>query len=184
MDFDTTYINFFAGPGSGKSVLSNELYTRFEKEGLSAQSITEFAKDRVWEESTTVLKCQPYIIGGQILRQFVLRGKVEVVFVDSPIPLGIAYKGFGCNEDWEKGVIYQFNSFRNINFLLLRNPDLITFKTKGRIHSYEESLKKDEEIVSILKKHNIPYYEITPQKDGSHLTIITDIILEELNKTV
>jgi len=181
--YNTLYVNFYAGPCSGKSILANELYPILEKKGIPTQVVSEYAKDEVWKQNSLTLKCQPYILGCQLLRQFVLKDKIQVALVDSPLPLGLAYKGFACDENWERGVIHQFNSFRNLNFLIERNHDLIKHKSYGRIHDLDSSLALDRTIKDILDKYEIPFTPLIIQRDGAHLEIVTNKILEFLNLT-
>ena len=50
---------------------------------VDCELVTEFAKDKVWEESTEVFKCQPYIFAKQLFRQSRVKDKVDVIVTDS-----------------------------------------------------------------------------------------------------
>ena len=60
--------------------------------GVNAELVTEFAKDKVWEESKAVFQNQQYIFGKQYFRLTRLEGKVDVVVTDSPILLSAYYE--------------------------------------------------------------------------------------------
>ena len=55
------------------------------------RKLVEYAKDKVWEESTEVFKNQAYIFGKQYFRISRLNDKVDVVVTDSPILLSSFY---------------------------------------------------------------------------------------------
>ena len=67
------------------------IFSELKLAGVNAELVTEFAKDKVWEDSKGVFKSQPYIFGKQNFRLERLREKVDVVVTDSPIFLSILY---------------------------------------------------------------------------------------------
>lgn len=164
----TIFINIFGGAGTGKSITASLLFSRLKLQGVSTELITEFAKERVWVGDLDSLKCQPFITGTQIYRQYIVNGKVDYAITDAPILLGLVYRGFGCNEDYEKSVVYQFNLFRNINVFLSRDLEQ-PFEENGRVGSLQEAQTADSEIKKLLFKHSIPYLDVSMSKDGSHI---------------
>jgi len=61
--------------------------------GVNAELVTEFAKDKVWEENSEVFKPnnQIYLLGKQFYRMSRCKDKVNVIVTDSPLPLSILY---------------------------------------------------------------------------------------------
>ena len=42
-------INFYGGPGTGKSVQAAATYCALKKQGLNCELVTEYAKDKLWD---------------------------------------------------------------------------------------------------------------------------------------
>ena len=49
-------VNLIAAPGSGKSTIAAGVFEELKWEGVNAELITEFAKDKVWEENPAPFK--------------------------------------------------------------------------------------------------------------------------------
>ena len=58
---NTIIINLFAGPGAGKSTGAAFIFSKLKMLGIDAELVTEFAKDKVWEQNKEAFKCQFYI---------------------------------------------------------------------------------------------------------------------------
>lgn len=154
---DTLYVNIFGGPGISKSTQAALVFGLLKTKGYLAEYVQEFAKDLVWEGRHEVLGFQPYITAKQIWRQERLRGKVDVVITDSPILLGLVYstgKEVPCFQPY---VIQTFNAFKNLNFLLVRNPGVHKFYREGRNQEEEEAVEVDEKILALLDFCGIVY---------------------------
>src|SRR3546814_15130333 len=58
-----TILNFFAGPGAGKSTTTAQVFADLKKKNLNVELVTEYAKDLVWEDRMNVLlEDQLYIL--------------------------------------------------------------------------------------------------------------------------
>ena len=44
-------VNLFAGPGTGKSTAAAQIFQALKWQRFSCELVTEFAKEKVWEES-------------------------------------------------------------------------------------------------------------------------------------
>lgn len=147
------------GPGCGKSTTAASVFSELKWRGVDAELVTEYAKDKVWEEATKILENQLYIFAKQEQRTNRLNGKVDVILTDSSILLTLAY----AKSEIQKGNIFkdlvlaEFNKYDNINFLLKRNDMYIQ---NGRKHTFEESKRKDVEIEHILNSNNIEYEKL------------------------
>ena len=51
-------INLFGAPGVGKSTGSACVFADLKKEGVNAELISEYAKDKTWEHNSVALGCQ------------------------------------------------------------------------------------------------------------------------------
>lgn len=56
-------VNLFGTPGSGKSTGAAYIFSQLKMAGINAELVTEFAKDKVWENNEEVFKNQAYMFG-------------------------------------------------------------------------------------------------------------------------
>ena len=159
----TKVVNFFGGPGCGKSTTASLLFGNLKQNNYDAELVTEYAKELVWEDRTKTLANQMYVIGKQINRIETLLGKVDVVITDSPILLGQIYRGDHYPKEFDDVVKWQFDQHDNVNFFLKR---VKPFNQNGRVHSLEESIENDNRILDILNESNYSYYEINGDEAG------------------
>ena len=54
-------VNMFASPGSGKSTLAAYTFAKLKMLGVNCELVTEFAKDKVWENNNKALANQLYV---------------------------------------------------------------------------------------------------------------------------
>lgn len=163
-------INLFGGPGSGKSTTCAGLFAKLKLAGVNCEMALEYAKDKVWEESYKTLNNQIYVFGKQLHKLFRLKDKVDVIITDSPILLSIYYDKTK-NPYLKDLVLDQFNSFRNLNYFVVRDE---TYNPNGRIQTKQESENIDEALVYLLKENNIDYG--TVNKNCAIDAIFNDII--------
>lgn len=147
---NTLIVNLYGGPGSGKSSGAAYIFSKLKMAGIDAEYVTEFAKDKVWENNTEAFKCQFYISGKQAFRISRCYGKVDVIITDSPIVLGKIYAdligrpqlGLACLEEANQ---YPAGSTLEI-FLNRVKP----YNTNGRNQTEEEAKKIDETVKKLL----------------------------------
>jgi nicotinamide riboside kinase len=165
-------VNFFGGPGSGKSTSAAHVFALLKWEGVNCELSTEYAKDKVWEDSLAVLHDQPYILGKQHHKLFRLIDKVDVVLTDSPLLLSTIY-GEKWGDGFERYAVELFDRYQNINFFMTR---LKNYNPKGRIQNYDEALELDTLIKEKLDKYKYKYDVVPGVPDSA--TLIRDRILE------
>lgn len=149
----TVVINLFGGPGCGKSTIAAELFAILKKQGYEVELVTEYAKDKVWEESYKTLENQIYVFSKQLHRMWRLKDKVEFIITDSPLPLSIIYDKDN-NEDLKNLIITTFNSFNNINIVINRST---VYNQNGRYQNEEQAKEIDNQIREMLVSHNISF---------------------------
>lgn len=89
MNTNCLVVNLFGVPGAGKSTGATYIFSKLKLAGINAELITEFAKDKVWEENSVIFQPdnQAHIFGKQFYRMNRCKDKVEVIVTDSPLLL-------------------------------------------------------------------------------------------------
>jgi len=159
-------INFFGGPGIGKSTQASGLFTEMKKHHMSVEYTYEFPKEVAWEGNVSQLKDQFFITANQHRNISRLYGKVDYIIVDSPIVLGCFYEqrygeGYPASHYSMSGLSNflwtLFKQYDNINILLKRNDE--TYDTNGRLQDLREAIEIDNDIKETLDVNSIPYSE-------------------------
>lgn len=165
-------INFFGGPGIGKSTQASGLFTEMKKHHMSVEYTYEFPKEVAWEGNVSQLKDQFFITANQHRNISRLYGKVDYIIVDSPIILGCFYENrYGSDypssyygmSGLSNFLWTLFKQYNNINILLKRNDE--TYDTNGRLQDLQEAIEIDEDIKQTLDVNNIHYSEFSVNND-------------------
>lgn len=160
-------INFFGGPGIGKSTQSSGLFTEMKKHHIDVELTFEFPKIVAWEENYSAIKDQFYVTANQHRNISRLYGKVKYIIVDSPIILGSIYKSrystapeYPSNfydETFDAFLLSLFKKYNSLNILLLRDDS--SYNKNGRFQTLEESKEIDNDIKNNLLTNNIDFVE-------------------------
>ncbi len=173
----TKVINFFGGPGIGKSTIAAKIYAELSSMGYLCEIVNEFAKELAWAGRIDDLKDQLYVFGEQNHRQNILIGKADFVIVDGSILLSGYYNKHYKSDKYldtyfDEFIIQIFNKYDNINYLITRD-DSDEYKEHGRVQTEEAAKKVDVEMKNYLDESRINYKEISRNDTSS---IINDII--------
>ena len=176
----TIVVNLFGGPGSGKSTTCAGLFERLKLKGVNCEMATEYAKDKVWEESYKTLDDQIYVFGKQLHKINRLLNKVDIIITDSPLLNSIIYDK-EKNEAFKNLVLDQHWKLHNVNVFIQRNEH---YEQAGRMQTLEESKKLDEEITNMLRENNVTYSLIPKVSVDGKLAadILAEALLKSLNK--
>lgn len=150
-------VNLFGAPDAGKSTGAAYIFSKLKMACVNAELVTEFAKDKVWENDMEVFKPdnQCYLFGKQFYRMSRCRDKVSVIVTDSPLPLSAYYNESSVlGEAFNQTVMNCFNSFKNISYMVLRCKP---YNPIGRRHSETESDKIKGELIEFLDFRKIPF---------------------------
>ena len=168
-------INFFGGPGIGKSTQSSGLFTEMKKHHMDVELTFEFPKIVAWEENFSAIKDQFYITANQHRNISRWSGKVDYIMVDSPIILGLVYKeryndtpeypATFYDETYDTFILSLFKKYDSLNIFLNRNDE--TYDQNGRFQDLNESKKIDEEIKHKLVSNNIDFIEFNVNQETS-----------------
>jgi len=153
----TKIVNFYGGPGTGKSIAAVDTFSLMKKRGFSAELVTEYAKDMVWSDRTAMFEYQEYIFAKQRHRIERLKGKVDYVITDSPINLGHFYMPEGSPYEQLGAFIDScFDTYDNLNIFLMRPHDR-PYEQYGRYQTEEEAEEIDKNILNFLTNKEIPF---------------------------
>lgn len=174
-DKQLVIVNLFGVPSAGKSTGAAYIFSQLKNKGINAELITEFAKDKVWEENSAALSNQAYIFGKQYYRISRCQDKVEVIVTDSPILNSVLYN---TNEtlglEFNTLVSKVFHSYDSMNYLLLRDKP---YNPVGRLQTEAESDAMVEPLRKLLLEQNVRYTE----KNGNFASY-SEIVSEVMRK--
>lgn len=174
-------VNLFGAPGAGKSTGAAYVFSKLKMAGINAELVTEFAKDKVWEESKAVFQNQAYIFGKQYFRISRLQNKVDVVITDSPIILSSFYANDNVlGKEFDVLTIKVFNSYHNMNVFVNR---VKPYNSAGRFQTEKESDSVSQEMVEFLANRSIECKHYSGDIQG-YDKLVNDILLklEDYNK--
>lgn len=159
---DTIIVNLFGGPGSGKSTGATWLFSQLKLRGIDCEYVSEFAKDKVWEENSKVFANQFYLSGKQSFKISRCFGKVDIIITDCPIAMGCVYS---TSEKLTEAILEEFGKYgtRNINAFIRRDKE---YNPNGRNQSYVEAKGIDDSIQSLLSNNSIPYLSFYGNEEG------------------
>lgn len=158
-------INFYGGPGSGKSTMAANLFYIMKMQGYNCELINEYAKDLTWDESWNVLTDQGLIFASQHHKIFRLKDKVDYIITDSPLLITLLYNTDLTNK-FKEYVKETHDSYDNINFLIKRTKN---YKHIGRTQTEDEARIIDNRTKCMLKKLKEPFTEITVETSFENL---------------
>ncbi|MCM1059826.1 MAG: ATP-binding protein [Eubacterium sp.] len=174
----TIVINLFGEPSAGKSTCAMDIAARLKRKGINAEYVSEFAKDKVYENNGVVFKHQEYLFGKQSFKMGRVRDKVQVMVVDSPLILCAVYnKDDVLGKEFNKTVLNVFNSYNNRNYLLTRKH---TYESEGRFQNEIEAREVRNEIIDKLNEYKINYTTVVAG-EGTCNKIVNQIAEEIKN---
>ena len=173
---ETLVINLIGGPCSGKSTVAAELFARLKKMGIKTELVSEYIKDRIYEENKTMPSNQIAIFGMEHYNISNKLGKVEVIVHDGSFINNILYKKED-NQEFDNLIVSEYHKFNNLDFFIKRGN--IEFEDYGRIHNYEQSLELDEKIKQLYNNCGADFIEV---ESRDAVDKIIPIVLKKLNK--
>lgn len=148
----TIVINIFAGPGAGKSTTAAGLFYKMKRMGLSVELVSEYAKEKVWEDNKSVLSDQLCIFAKQNRKLTRLLDKVDFIISDSPLLLGVYYgRLYGDHRDVIPDMIQKiYETYNNYNIFLERTKE---YNPNGRLGTEEDAIRADKGILALLRPY-------------------------------
>lgn len=151
----TKVLNFFSGPGAGKSTLAAGLFHELKKKNINCELVREYAKDVVWEGRIHLLENQIYIFAKQLKRQVDLKDKVDYIITDSPLFLSLYYAD-NLTRAFENLVLEEYNKFDNINYFVNRTKE---YNPAGRLQTEKEAMDIDFALKCLMTEYRLLYKE-------------------------
>lgn len=173
-------VNLYGQPGAGKSTLAAYTFAKLKMLNVNCELVTEFAKDKVWEQNSTALSNQVYVFAKQYYRLDRCADKVDVIITDSPIALSPFYNKDQDIHEPLKQLAYKISQkYNNLHYFIKR---IKKYNPVGRLETEEESDQKAIGLRAMLDEYNIKYTTI----DGDLMSadiIINDILsIIDINK--
>jgi adenylate kinase family enzyme len=157
-------VNLYGGPGAGKSTGAAYVFSRLKMAGINAELVTEFAKDKVYEENAEVFKNQVYILGKQSFRMSRLKDKVDVIVTDCPLFLSAYYNTDPIlGDDFNKVVMNVFGQYDNMNFFVDR---VKAYNPSGRFQDEKGSDKVATELEKMMTKYGLKFEIVSGDSTG------------------
>ena len=166
-------VNFCGQPGAGKSTMAATVFSKLKMLGVNCELVTEFAKDKVWEQNDTALANQVYIFAKQYYRLSRCEDKVDVIITDSPLCLTPLYSREepAIDKPLRELAMAIFNKYNNLNYLVRR---VKKYNPVGRLQTEAESDEKGVVLRKLLDNYKVPYKEVDGKLES------TDGIIEDI----
>lgn len=166
-------INFFAGPGAGKSTTAAQVFADMKKQSMDVELVTEYAKELLAEGRMNVLlEDQVYITAKQARKIKRIEDKFQFIVTDAPIVQGLLYKPHDYFTGFEPLIVEIFKTYDNHNFFLKRTTK---YDQNGRYQNEQQAIDIDGKLLDILTRHDIPFTVI------DDLNKATEIVLKNID---
>ncbi len=156
----THVINFFAGPGTGKSTLAAAVFADMKNKGISVELVREYVKNWAWKNRKPEANDQLYLLGKQTQAESILYGQVKYIVTDSPFLLAPIYEQHYFNRLSTKDAALWFLAYAERDGVVFHNFYLRRFKPlkqAGRFESEEMAHSLDYAIQDWLDVNKIKY---------------------------
>jgi len=173
-------INFFSGPGAGKSVVAAKTFVELKTKGFNVELVHEYIKTWAYQKLVPKSFDQYYIFGKQLHSEDVLLSNgVQHIVSDSPLFMQLSYiQRSGNNYLPLLEAAQEFESkYPSVNIFLDRSG--LPYQSIGRYENEIQASDMDDRIKSILNKHSIPYFEIRTLD----FEAIVDLIFSKLSSS-
>lgn len=172
-------INIIGGPGTGKSIITADVFAALKRKYISCEISAEYIKKKLREQALKAVQSQIYIFAKQQFQLFTLKDDVEVTVTDSPIILSAIYDRTKC-EHLKALILKEHRKYKNMNYYIERDPKA-EYEQEGRYQDLEGAKKVDDDVKKFLKKNKIKHKVLYGIGKDSLDTIVNDV-LKKLRK--
>ena len=158
-------VNLFGAPGAGKSTGAAFIFSHLKMAGVRSELVTEFAKDKVWEDSTEVFRNQLYILAKQSFRISRCEDKVDVIVTDAPLLISGFYNSPSkrLGQGFMQMLLELVDSYDNYNVVIER---VRPYDKIGRFQSEYEANRMGIDILDYLDELDVKYDRIPGDVEG------------------
>lgn len=159
-------INFYGGPGVGKSTLAARVYAELSRAGVvSTELVQEFCKQWAFKGEKLDIFDQVYTFGAQLWSEHCLfKAGIDVIVTDSPVLLQCVYTAI-LDEQIAAHLIQIGLTFeqqhKSLNFLVQRS---IPYRREGRFEEEPELQELDDRIAAAVDRFGFPYVVVNPDE--------------------
>lgn len=157
-------VNFYGGPGTGKSTTAAHLFALLKIDDLMRVELCrEYAKGVVYEDRLYLLEDQLYIFAKQNRKMARLNNKVDLIITDSPLLMSYHYSGY---DPFYKDLVLRYlHNFDNIHIFLER---VKPYRKLGRVQTKKEAIKMDEQMKGMLMELKLDHIQIPANEDAAN----------------
>lgn len=166
-------INFYGGPGVGKSTLAAQVYAELNRAGgVSTELVREFVKPWAYEGRKLDVYDQVYTFGSQLWAEHRLfKAGINVIVTDSPVLLQCIYTALldekiAANLT-QVGLRWEADT-TSLNFLVQR---AVPYRRRGRYQDEPELRVLDDRIAEAVENFGFPYTVVNPNE--SEVIVLT-----------
>lgn len=171
-------INFYGGPGVGKSTLAALTYAHLRQQGRHAELVQEWIKTWAYLGRRARSFDYVYTFANQLHEEDrLLQAGVEIITTDSPVYLQCMYASWHCVEATNelKQIADRFEAvYPSVNFLVQR-PQFAAYEQAGRYEDLDQALRLDTFIEASLRRWHVPFTPVPPGE--------LDTVLRALDKS-
>lgn len=145
------YIEFYAGPGSGKTTAAFNLFSEIKKEDIHVEFIREVAQERILQNKEVSPARQLSILVEGVDRAEVLISKgYKNIITDTSLDLSMYY-GMGHEYEPEMRAILKkfYAKVHRVKVFVIRNKNK-KYHQLGRFQTKEESMEIDNKLLDMF----------------------------------
>jgi len=157
---DRVRINFFGGPGSGKSTTAADVFARLKRELVSVEHVGEYVKAWAYQNRPVDFYDQFYLQAKQMQYEYrFLKAGVRNIVTDSPVALSYVYSAPHLRDVLKLVSDTYDKDFASYNIFLLRGDK--PYVAAGRYQSKTKATEIDKKIMDEVKYLTyVPYNDM------------------------
>jgi hypothetical protein len=157
MEPSTMRINFFGGPGSGKSTMAAYVFYRLKRALYSVEHVGEYVKSWAYLNRPVDFYDQFYLQAKQMQYEYrFLKAGVRNIVTDAPVALSYIYSASHLRDVLKQVSDTYDKDFASVNIFLERGDK--PYLAAGRYQSRAKAMEVDEKIKKEVKNlFFVPY---------------------------